>query len=105
MPRTGAANLPGALPGMVSGTDDSYWNRLTPAALLGVNTGTASKAAGQGLPPVTASYGDMQQVWWHPDSPTFWVVGLAVLTVFGMAAADVRVRLFKGRAGANVGQT
>ncbi|SRR6266568_3045829 len=101
MARTGTANLPG----MVSGTDDGYWDSLTPARLLGLAGGTGSKAAGQALPPVTAGYGDRQQVPWHPDSPTFWVAGLAVLTLLGMAAADVRVRLFRRKAGVSVGTT
>lgn len=102
MARTGTANL-GA---MVTGQDRSYWNSQTPSALLGIRGGTAVRgAAGASLPPVTAGYGDRQQVWWSPDSPTFWVFALIGLTAFGMAGADVRVRLFKRRARAEVGTT
>jgi hypothetical protein len=96
-----AANLPGETFGPPSGFNDRY----TASALLGLAAGSGSKAAGHSLPPVTAMAGDRQMVWWSPDSPTFWVLGLISLTVLGMAGADVRVRLFKGKAGASVGTT
>jgi hypothetical protein len=93
----GVANLPGNVFAPPAGSD------YTASSLLGLSPASGSRAAGQSLPPVTAMAGDRQQVWWSPDSPTFWVAGLIGLTVLGMAGADVRVRLFKGKAGASVG--
>jgi len=99
--RTGNANLPGETFAPAAGFND----RMSASALLGLQAGSGSRAAGHALPPVTAGYGDRQQVPWSPDSPTFWVAGLILLTLTGMAGADVRVRLFKGRASAGVGTT
>jgi hypothetical protein len=96
-----ASNLPGS---MTPGAD--YWNsQLTPSALLGLSPGVQTKAAGAGLPPVSAAGGDSAHVPWHPDSPQFWLVVIAGATVLGLAGASVRVRAFKGRAGASLGST
>jgi len=89
---------------MTPGAD--YWNRqLTPSALLGLSPGVQTKAAGAALPPVGATGGDNSHVPWHPDSPHFWLIAVAAATVLGLAGASVRVRAFKGRAGASLGST
>lgn len=82
-----------------------YNNSMTPSSLLGLPAGTGSKAAGASLPPVTHSGPDKGAVPWHPDSPLFWLVVIGGLTVAGVTGASVRVRAFKGRAGAEVGTT
>jgi hypothetical protein len=96
-----ASNLPDA---MTPGAD--YFNtQWTPAALLGISSANQTKAAGQALPPVSVTGGDNAFVPWHPDSPDFWLVVIAGLTLLGLAGASVRVRAFKGSAGANIGET
>ncbi len=89
----------------LQGTADYLNGELTASAMLGMNPARQSRAAGQSTPLVTAAGGDRQQVPWSPDSSQFWVVGVAVLTVLGMAAADVKVRLFRHTAKAEVGST
>ena len=79
------------------------WNGLTASRLLGVGLASGSSAAGEALPPTTAAYGDRQQLPWHPDSPTFWLIAIAGATVLGLAGIEVRGRVGKGRAGANIG--
>lgn len=92
------ANLPGA-----PSTD--YWNqRMTPSALLGISPGAGSKAAGAALPPTSVSGNDNAFVPWSPDSPIFWLLGIAALTVFGVTGASVKVRAFKARAGVDIGK-
>lgn len=99
MTRSGTLNL-GA---MVSGTDADTWNQMTASNLLGVKLGT-SGTPGASLPASTAQYGDRAAVWWSPDSPAFWFAAIVLVTAFGMAGADARVRLFKSRASASVGR-
>lgn len=82
-----------------------YWNQqMTPGNLLGITPGMSSKAAGAALPPTTAGSGDMVAVPWHPDSPFFWLAIVAGATVFGVFGASVKVRAFKGHAGASIGK-
>jgi hypothetical protein len=83
---------------------EQYFNgQMTAAQLLGIRAGGAGGTAGAGLPSSTAGAGDSVTVWWKPDSPTFWVAATAVLTLFGMAGADARVRLGKRHAGVSLG--
>lgn len=92
-----ASNLPGY-------PVSQYWNQqMTPANLLGLSPAAGSKAAGTALPPTTAGAGDMVGVPWHPDSPVFWLLVVAGATIFGVAGASVKVRAFKGKAGASIG--
>lgn len=99
MARGPAANLPGA----------EYFDELSPARLLGISPANQTKAAGHALPPTTATGGDMVANWWHPDSPTFWLVAVAGGTLLGVigASVEVRGRAFRGRgrAGAEIGTT
>lgn len=95
----GAANMPGA-------PSNDFWNqRMTPAALLGLNPGSSSKAAGAALPPNSVAGNDLAFVPWHPDSPIFWLGLFAVGTVLGITGASVRVRAFKRRAAVDVGNS
>lgn len=97
MARGPGSNLPGA-------PTDDYWNsRMTPAALLGISPASGSKAAGAALPPTSHVGGDLAMVPWSPDSPMFWLIAITGLTVFGITGASFRVRVGKGRAGANIG--
>jgi hypothetical protein len=89
----------------LQGSADYMNGQMSAGALLGMTPARQSKAAGQSTPPVTAAGGDRQMVPWSPDSPGFWLAVVAGLTVAGMAAADVRVRLFKRTAAASVGKT
>jgi hypothetical protein len=95
-----ASNLPGS-------PSADYWNqRMTPANLLGLSPGAGSRsAAGAALPPTTAGGGDRVAVPWHPDSPLFWLLLIGGATVAGITGASVKVRAFKGRAGASIGTT
>lgn len=96
-----ASNLPDS---MTPGAD--YFNtQWTPAALLGLNQATQTKAAGAALPPVSVTGGDNAFVPWHPDSPEFWLIVVAGLTVLGLAGASVRVRAFGRRAGLDLGES
>lgn len=79
------------------------WNALTPSRLLGINMANGSRAAGASLPPTTAAYGDKGSVWWHPDSPTFWLAAIAGATVLGLAGVEVRGRAGPLKAGASAG--
>lgn len=90
---------------MLLGQDAAQqWNNLTPSRLLGINMANGSRAAGEALPPTSAAYGDRAAVWWHPDSPTFWLVSIAAATVAGLAGVEVRGRALSARAGASVGK-
>jgi len=89
---------------MLLGQDAAQqWNSLTASRLLGLNMASGSQAAGQALPPTTAAYGDRQQLPWHPDSPTFWLIVIAGATILGLAGVEVRGRVGKGKAGAQIG--
>lgn len=93
------SNLPG-------GPTMEYWNqRMTPSAMLGLSAGAGSKAAGAALPPTSAAGGDMAYVWWHPDSPMFWLVAITATTIAGITGASVRVRAFKHRATVDLGES
>ena len=85
--------------------DPAFWDHMSGPALLGMSPAAGSKAAGHALPPTTAAYGDRQQVWWHSDSQEFWLLLVGGLTILGMAGASLKVRLFRGRAGASIGNT
>jgi hypothetical protein len=89
----------------LQGSADYFNGQMSATQLLGMSPAQQSKAAGQSTPPVTAAGGDRQQVPWSPDSPLFWVAVFGGLTVLGMAAADVKIRLFKRTAAAAVGTT
>lgn len=87
---------------------EQYFNgQMTAAQLLGMNAGAARApfGGGQGLPGSTTVAGDRAAVWWHPHSHAFWAIIIGVLAIGGMAGADTRVRLGRGRAGVNVGTT
>lgn len=90
---------------MLLGQDAAQqWNNLTPSRLLGINMANGSRAAGSSLPPVSAPYGDKGAVWWHPDSPTFWLAAIAGATVLGLAGVEVRGRAGPLRAAAAAGK-
>lgn len=91
----------------MSPVSEQYFNgQLTAAQLLGIKPGSSSyKAAGQALPSSDAGAGDRLTTWWSPESPTFWVALVGVLTIAGMAGADARVRLGRARLHAGVGTT
>lgn len=86
---------------------EQYFNgQMTAAQLLGINPGGhRGPGAGQALPASHAGAGDGLAVWYNPDSPVFWVVAVGVLTVFGMAGADARVRIGRRRAAVSLGST
>lgn len=87
------------------GAADYIDGRGSAGQLLGMNPAQQSRAAGHSTPLVTAAGGDRLMVPWSPDSPQFWLAVTALLTVLGMAAADVRIRLFHREARASVGET
>lgn len=89
----------------LAGSADYVNGQITAGALLGMSPANQSKAAGASTPPVTHAGGDRGMVWWHPDSPDFWLIGVGVLTILGLAGADVRVRLLGRRASASVGES
>lgn len=97
-----AANLPGY--GSPS-TAHYFNNQMTASRMLGLAPGSGSRAAGQALPPTSHQAGDRAAVWWHPDSPQFWLVGFAAAAVLGVAGLSVRFRAGPARAGASVGST
>jgi hypothetical protein len=89
---------------MMLGQDAAQqWNSLSASRLLGINMANGSRAAGASLPPTTAAYGDKGAVWWSPDSPTFWLVGVAAATIVGLAGVEVRGRAGPFKAGASAG--
>lgn len=89
----------------LAGSADYVNGQVTASTLLGMSPANQSRAAGASTPPVTVAGGDRAMVWWHPDSPDFWLVVVAAATIFGMAGADVRVRLLGRRAAVSVGET
>lgn len=83
---------------------EQYFNgQMTAAQLLGINPGGYRGGAGESLPASNVGAGDGMAVWHSPDSPIFWVVAVGVLTVFGMAGADARVRIGRRRAAVSLG--
>jgi hypothetical protein len=96
-----AANLPG----YGSPAAAHYFNGMTPTRMLGLAPGTGSKAAGQTLPPTSHQAGDSASVWWHPDSPQFWVIAFGVTAVLGISGLSFRVKAGPDRTGASVGST
>lgn len=91
------------LPGAPTAMD---WNtKRTPAQLLGISPASASKAAGQSLPPTSYGAGDRAAVPWSPDSPVFWLLAFTGLTIAGITGASVKVRAFKREASVNVGDS
>jgi hypothetical protein len=89
----------------LQGSADYLDGQMSAAQLLGMSPARQSRAAGASTPPVTAAGGDRQQVPWSPDSAGFWIAAIGMLTVLGMAGADVRVRLFRRTADVCVGTT
>lgn len=81
------------------------WLSVGGPRMLGINLANQSRAAGAGLPPVTAAAGDGRVIPWSPDSPVFWLLAIAGLTLAGIAGASFRVRVGPGRAGVDVGRT
>lgn len=102
MSRGPAANLPGS---PVPGTADYLTGQFSAASLLGLSPANQSRAAGMALPLSTHVGGDKASLPWHPDSPMFWLAVIAGATVVGLAGASVRLRVGKGRAGAQLGTT
>lgn len=96
-----AANLPG----YGSPAAANYFNNMTPTRLLGLAPGTGSRAAGQALPRTSHQAGDSAAVWWHPDSPQFWLLAFAVTAVLGVSGLSFRVKAGPARAGASVGKS
>jgi hypothetical protein len=91
----------------MSPVSTEYFNgQMTAAQVLGIRPGPRGGGAGESLPSTSAAHGagDNASVWYSPDSPTFWVVAVLGVCVFGMAGADARVRLGRGRAAASVGK-
>ena len=94
--------------GMAPVSEQYFNGQMTSAQLLGINPAGspgAYRPAGHALPASDAGAGDGLAAWYSPDSPVFWVALVGVLTVFGMAGADARVRLGKARAAVGVGTT
>lgn len=87
---------------MLNGQD---WSALTPyrAFNLDFDSAPLRSGAGSALPATSAPHGDHSQVPWHPDSPIFWAVGLAVATVLGITGASVKVKAGPLRAGGSAG--
>lgn len=57
---------------------------------------------GATLPASTYAGSDRAAVPWHHDSPIFWLVAIAGLTLFGIVGASASVRVGKARAGVEV---
>jgi len=78
------------------------------AAAFGINpAGSGTRmAAGSGLPPTNAAASptDKGGLPWHPDSPTFWLAGVAAATVLGIFGAEIGARVGKGTAKVSVGK-
>jgi hypothetical protein len=64
--------------------------------------GRLSGYEGASLPASTYSGGDKAAVPWSPDSPLFWGIVVAGLTLAGFVGASVNVRAGKARAGIKV---
>lgn len=91
------------LPGAPGSMD--WAQRVTPAAMFGLAPGAPrSKSAGAVLPSTSVGAGDGAFVPWSPDSPVFWGLVFVGLTLAGVAGASVRVRAFRGHAGADIGE-
>lgn len=92
------------LPGAPGSMD--WGQRVTPAAMFGLTPGAprGGRSAGAVLPATSVGAGDRAYVPWSPDSPVFWGLAFVALTLAGVAGASVRVRAFKGHAGAEIGE-
>jgi hypothetical protein len=85
---------------------EDYWNRMmVPTQLLGLQAGTGSKAAGAVLPSSSHTAGDRGAVWWSPDSPDFWLIGLAVTALLGISGLSFKFRAGPAKAGVSLGKT
>ncbi len=95
-PSQATANLPGA---------PSGWNGMTASRLYGLTPGTGSRAAGQALPATSHQAGDRGAVWWHPDSPQFWLAIFIGGAFAGITGLSFRFRAGPAKAGASLGST
>jgi hypothetical protein len=97
-----AANLPGYGSPSAAGY---FNNQMTASRMLGLAPGSGSKAAGHTLPPTSHQAGDRAVVWWHPDSPQFWLIAFGATALLGVSGLSFRVRAGPARAGASVGKS
>lgn len=81
------------------------YSMYSPAALFNLSpAGSGGSPAGEALPRTSHMAGDRGAVPWSPDSPQFWVVGIAVATLLGIVGASVSLRAGPGKASASFGK-
>lgn len=82
--------------------DYSQWS---PAALFNLNpAGAGLRPAGEQLPPTSHRLGDRGALPWSPDSPQFWLIGVAVLTFMGIIGASVSLKAGPAKGSASLGK-
>ena len=64
----------------------------------------AHQAGGSHLPSTSHTGNDQGAKPWHPDSPTFWLVGVLGLTLLGVIGVSAGGRVGPVRAGASLGK-